>query len=81
MTSRFYAFCTFADLLIQAVRFPNRTVELLASTLQIERERIVRKSQIRAYNYMENERRRYRNQKLLDAIKEHGKANKNREES
>lgn len=70
MNSRFHVLCVCLDVLIQGLRSPDTLVHSLLQAAQIEREREVHASQIRAYNYMENERRKFRNRKLLDAIKQ-----------
>ena len=70
MNSRFYVFCVCMDILIQAIRNPDIFVHMLVKAAQIVREREVHAMHIRAHNYMENERRQFRNRKLLDAIKE-----------
>lgn len=72
MSNRFHVFCVCMDVLIQAIRSPDTFVHILVQTAQIEREREVHAMQIRVYNYIENERRQFRNRKLLDAIKECG---------
>ncbi len=72
MSNRLHVFCVCMDVLIQTIRNPDTFVHTLVQAAQIEREREVHAMQIRVHNYMENERRQFRNQKLLDAIKECG---------
>lgn len=70
MNNRFHVFCVCLDLLIQGMRSPNTLVHSLLQAAQLQREREVHALQTRVYNYMENERRKFRNRKLLDAIKQ-----------
>ena len=70
MIERLRIFCTFMDLMLQALFDPDKAAAILSRAVQVERERAVHALQLRVHNYLENERRQFRNRKILDAIKE-----------